>query len=296
MPKTSAKSPPSHWRPSPYGNHFPRSRWQSSSSLPTTLSGSTPGNEENRSLQTAQESPARPRPKAFQLPTFVTTPSFEAPAGCTEFPTTGGNAIPPPANGHQAAKIPQVQAPNGLPGRPSFTRYFVPYTPKPNPTDIPKPEIKPDIKPRIDLTMVDSMALKAVSRPGNGTQQPPGLTIHSNSSGGGVQFNVFTKVPTVSKTIAFNVKNEEALVQAYRHVKAMNPSADVGGIMFCVAPKGGSFTTTQNIDWSSLAGRLDHSGHNHNFPRPHSQYYRPSKCESPALFFSNWLYVLTFRR
>jgi hypothetical protein len=223
------------------------------------------------------------------LPPAVTTPSFEAPVKCTEFPTTaGGNAIPPPASGPRAVKTPQVQASNGLPGRPSFTRDFIPYTLKPKPTNIPKPEIKPDIKPdiksRIDLTMVDSMALKAVSRHGNGTQQPPGLEIHSNSSGGGVQFNVFTKVPTVSKTIAFNVKNEEALIQAYRHVKAMNPAADVGGIMFCVAPKGGSSTTTRDIDWSSLAGRPDHSGHNHNFPRPNSQYYRPSERESPAFF------------
>ncbi|KAM0204936.1 hypothetical protein ACHAQI_009752 [Fusarium lateritium] len=296
MPKTSTKSPPSHWRPGPYGAFFPRSRWGTSSSLPTT-----PSNGENHPLQNAQVLAAQPRPKAFQLPLAITTPSFEVPANCTEVPTTtvtSSNAIPPPTSDPLAVKTPQFQASHGLPGRPSFTREFVPYVPKPKPTPTPKfeikpetkPETKPEIKPRSDLTMVDSMALKAVSRHGNSTQQPPGLAIHSNSSGGGVQFNVFTKVPTVSKTIAFNVENEEALLQAYRHVKAMNPSADVGGIMFCVAPKGGSFSTTQDIDWSSLAGRPDRSGHNNNInvPRTHSQYYRPSPCESPILFLFNW--------
>ncbi|KAI6762651.1 hypothetical protein HG530_008631 [Fusarium avenaceum] len=288
MPKTSTKSPPSHWRPSPYGAFFPSSRWQSSPSLPTTPTGST-GNDENCPLQPAQQSSARP--KAFELPPAVTTPSLEARTQCTKAPIIAGvNMINPPPNGPQAIKPPQVSTPNGLPDRRFFARDFAPYLPKPMPTSKPeirpelkpsikpdmKPDIEPEIKPRADLTMVDSMALQAVSRQGNGTQQPPGLAIHSNSSGGGVQFNVFTKVPTVSKTISFNVKNEEALVQAYRHVKSMNPSADVGGIMFCVAPKGGSFTSTQNIDWSSFAGRPDHSSHNYNSSRPHSQYYRPS--------------------
>ncbi|KAH7246488.1 hypothetical protein BKA59DRAFT_528311 [Fusarium tricinctum] len=282
MPKTSTKSPPSHWRPSPYGAFFPSSRWQSSSSLPTT-----PGDENNPPLRPAQQSPARP--KAFQLPPAVTTPSLEAPSQHTKDPITGANTIPPPSNGPQAVKAPQVQAPNGLPARRFFAHDFAPYILKPMPTSKPeirseirpelKPDIKPEIKPRADLTMVDSMALQAVSR--KGTRQPPGLAIHSNSSGGGVQFNVFTKVPTVSKTIAFNVENEEALVQAYRQVKSMNPSADVGGIMFCVAPKGGSFTSTQNIDWDSLAGHADHSGHNYNSSRPHSQYYRPSPYDRP---------------
>ncbi|CAG7557956.1 unnamed protein product [Fusarium equiseti] len=77
--------------------------------------------------------------------------------------------------------------------------------------------------------------------------------------GGGVQDNVFTKVPSASKTISFRVDSEETLLQAYRHVKAMNPSAPVGGILFSVPPKTEKneflFTEVNNIRWNALTGR-----------------------------------------
>jgi hypothetical protein len=63
-------------------------------------------------------------------------------------------------------------------------------------------------------------------------------------------------VPSTSKTIAYRVDSEETLLQAYRQVKAMNPSASVGGIMFSVAPKPESpFTEVDNVRWNSLTGR-----------------------------------------
>jgi hypothetical protein len=102
--------------------------------------------------------------------------------------------------------------------------------------------------------MVDSMVLQSIGR--TGSRAPPGLAIHSNSRGGGAQIDVFTKVPNASKTIAFRVESEETLIQAYRQVKAMNPSASVGGMMFSVAPKPESpFTEIDNVRWGSLTGR-----------------------------------------
>ncbi|UZP41818.1 hypothetical protein NXS19_009634 [Fusarium pseudograminearum] len=93
-----------------------------------------------------------------------------------------------------------------------------------------------------------------------GSRAPPGLAIHSNSRGGGIQCDVFTKVPSTSKTIAFRVESEETLIQAYRQVKSMNPSASVGGIMFSVAPKADSpFTEIDNVRWGSLTGRRSFS-------------------------------------
>ncbi|RGP66785.1 hypothetical protein FSPOR_6380 [Fusarium sporotrichioides] len=109
-------------------------------------------------------------------------------------------------------------------------------------------------RPPRHITMVDSMVLQSVGR--TGSRAPPGLAIHSNSRGGGTQHDVFTKVPNTSKTIAFRVESEETLVQAYHQVKAMNPSASVGGIMFSVAPKTESpFTEIDNVRWGSLTGR-----------------------------------------
>ncbi|RGP76407.1 hypothetical protein FLONG3_5291 [Fusarium longipes] len=108
------------------------------------------------------------------------------------------------------------------------------------------------------LTMVDSMMLQSVGRAGSWA--PPGLAIHSNSRGGGIQQDIFTKVPATSKTIAYSVDCEETLLQAYRQVKAMNPSAAVGGIMFSVAPKTASpFTEIDNVHWRSLTGRRSFS-------------------------------------
>ncbi|CEF88379.1 unnamed protein product [Fusarium graminearum] len=113
-------------------------------------------------------------------------------------------------------------------------------------------------RPPRDITMVDSMVLQSVGRAGS--RAPPGLAIHSNSRGGGIQQDVFTKVPSSSKTIAFRVESEETLIQAYRQVKSMNPSASVGGIMFSVAPKADSpFTEIDNIRWGSLTGRRSFS-------------------------------------
>ncbi|CEI69377.1 hypothetical protein FVEN_g6908 [Fusarium venenatum] len=109
-------------------------------------------------------------------------------------------------------------------------------------------------RPSRDITMVDSMVLQSIGR--TGSRAPPGLAIHSNSRGGGTQFDVFTKVPNTSKTIAFRVESEETLLQAYRQVKAMNPSTSVGGVMFSVAPKPESpFTEIDNVRWGSLTGR-----------------------------------------
>ncbi|KAL4722949.1 hypothetical protein ACLX1H_010189 [Fusarium chlamydosporum] len=112
--------------------------------------------------------------------------------------------------------------------------------------------------PRQELTMVDSMVLQSIGR--TGSRAPPGLAIHSNSRGGGTQKDVFTKVPNASKTVAFRVESEETLLKAYRQVKAMNPSASVGGIMFSVASKTESpFTEVDNIRWASLTGRRSFS-------------------------------------
>ncbi|KAF5021752.1 hypothetical protein F66182_6202 [Fusarium sp. NRRL 66182] len=110
-------------------------------------------------------------------------------------------------------------------------------------------------KPKRGLTMVDSMVLQAVTQI-RGDNRTPGLSIHSNSRGGGIQYNIFTKVPNLSKTIAFNVESEEALLEAYRHVKAMNPSAMVGGIMFSVTPKTGRpAVEVADVSWGALEGR-----------------------------------------
>ncbi|KAM0505475.1 hypothetical protein ACHAP8_001702 [Fusarium lateritium] len=109
-------------------------------------------------------------------------------------------------------------------------------------------------RPSRDITMVDSMVLQSIGR--TGSRAPPGLAIHSNSRGGGTQLDVFTKVPNTSKTIAFRVESEETLIQAYRQVKSMNPSASAGGLMFSVAPKPESpFTEIDNVRWGSLTGR-----------------------------------------
>ncbi|KAG8669445.1 hypothetical protein FPOAC2_08775 [Fusarium poae] len=109
-------------------------------------------------------------------------------------------------------------------------------------------------RPSRNITMVDSMVLQSIGR--TGSRAPPGLAIHSNSRGGGTQIDIFTKVPNTSKTIAFRVESEETLIQAYRQVKAMNPYASVGGMMFSVAPKPESpFTEIDNVRWGSLNGR-----------------------------------------
>jgi hypothetical protein len=111
-------------------------------------------------------------------------------------------------------------------------------------------------RPR-ELKMVNSMLLQTISR--TNSRAPPSMSIYNNSRGGGVQDNVFTKVPSASKTISFRVDSEETLLQAYRHVKAMNPSAPVGGIMFSVPPKTEKneflFTEVNNIRWNALTGR-----------------------------------------
>ncbi|KAJ4024522.1 hypothetical protein NW752_003091 [Fusarium irregulare] len=111
-------------------------------------------------------------------------------------------------------------------------------------------------RPR-ELKMVNSMSLQTISR--TNSRAPPSMSIYNNSRGGGVQDNVFTKVPSASKTISFRVDSEETLLQAYRHVKAMNPSAPVGGIMFSVPPKTEKheflFTEVNNIRWNALTGR-----------------------------------------
>ncbi|KAK2677019.1 hypothetical protein RAB80_005759 [Fusarium oxysporum f. sp. vasinfectum] len=104
------------------------------------------------------------------------------------------------------------------------------------------------------LKQVDSMVLQAVTRNSRWGKEAPDLRVISNSKGGGTQCNVYSKVPSVAKTISFNVDDEEALLKAYRHVKAMNPSAPVGGIMFSIGAKGNR-SQVDNISWNSFAGR-----------------------------------------
>ncbi|RMJ16748.1 hypothetical protein CDV36_003622 [Fusarium kuroshium] len=104
---------------------------------------------------------------------------------------------------------------------------------------------------RNDLVMVDSMALQTVKI--TGSNKAPGLSVHSDSSGGGRQLNIYTKLAEAKSTICFKVDSEEAALQAYRQVRDMNPSAPVGGIMFSVAPKAESqFAEVKTVDWSSL--------------------------------------------
>ncbi|KAH7250252.1 uncharacterized protein BKA55DRAFT_569093 [Fusarium redolens] len=98
------------------------------------------------------------------------------------------------------------------------------------------------------------MVLQAVTRDSRRGKQTPDLRVISNSKGGGTQCNVYSKVHSVAKTISFNVDDEEALLKAYRHVKAMNPSAPVGGIMFSIGTKGDP-SQVDNISWNSFAGR-----------------------------------------
>ncbi|KAF5656635.1 hypothetical protein FHETE_10912 [Fusarium heterosporum] len=260
-----------HWRSSPYGTPvwFQRSNWQTASALPYNQTAPLPGpspSEETRSFQATSGSSALPR--AFQLPPAVT--SVTPPSGHrdrkTEAPSTMGGD-----NGLEVGEVLQGQDPN-VPVPPVLG-----YTKRPNAGKSTTPAFKP--KSERQLSMVDSMALQAVSR--LDSKQPPGLSIYSNSQGGGVQFNIFTKIPNISKTIAFNVKSEEALVKVYRHVKAMNPSADVGGIMFCVASKSSS-SKAEEIGWESLAGPPPNNhGRNHanghSIPHgPSSDYYRPN--------------------
>ncbi|KAF4956302.1 hypothetical protein FGADI_3879 [Fusarium gaditjirri] len=109
-------------------------------------------------------------------------------------------------------------------------------------------------KQKQPLKRVDSMVLQAVARNSRRGKETPDLRVISNSRGGGTQCNVYSKVPSVAKTISFSVDDEEALLKAYRHVKAMNPSAPVGGIMFSIGAKGDR-GQVDNISWNSFAGR-----------------------------------------
>ncbi|KAF4991676.1 hypothetical protein FDECE_13965 [Fusarium decemcellulare] len=122
------------------------------------------------------------------------------------------------------------------------------------------------------LTMVDSMVLESVKVLGN--LRAPGLSVHSNSRGGGSQNNIFTKVPNVQSTIAFKVESEEALIQAYRQAKAMNPLAQVGGVMFAVASKTeNTYVDVAPVDWSALSGR-----HGLDIRRaPRERFYPPGR-------------------
>lgn len=104
---------------------------------------------------------------------------------------------------------------------------------------------------RNDLVMVDSMALQTVKI--TGSNKAPGLSVHSDSSGGGRQLNIYTKLSEAKSTICFKVDSEDAALQAYRQVRDMNPSAPVGGIIFSVAPKvDNQFVDVKNVDWSSM--------------------------------------------
>ncbi|KAL2677261.1 hypothetical protein Neosp_011030 [[Neocosmospora] mangrovei] len=104
---------------------------------------------------------------------------------------------------------------------------------------------------RNDLVMVDSMALQTVRI--TGSNKAPGLSVHSDSSGGGRQLNIYTKLAEAKSTICFKVDSEDATLQAYRQVRDMNPSAPVGGIIFSVAPKADNqFVDVKNVDWSSM--------------------------------------------
>lgn len=99
--------------------------------------------------------------------------------------------------------------------------------------------------------MVDSMALQTVKI--TGSNKAPGLSVHSDSSGGGRQLNIYTKLAEAKSTICFKVDSEDATLQAYRQVRDMNPSAPVGGVMFSVAPKADTqFADVKNVDWSSM--------------------------------------------
>ncbi|KAM0546061.1 hypothetical protein ACHAPJ_011075 [Fusarium lateritium] len=230
------------WRPGPYGSWVPRF-------TPTSEDRSLPGS--------ARQPPTSLKP--FELPSGSFVNPFEVHLQQSLPP-------PPPAAATVAAYDNARPAPNAgenprgkndLP-----LQFFQESILKPTGQE----------KSKRDLTMVDSMLLQSVSRhTPSGRGRIPGLSIHSNSRGGGVQFNVFTKVPNFSKTIAFNVKSEEALLAAYRHVKAMNPSAPVGGVMFSVAPKYDGPVEVANVPWSNLAGRGDGS---RTFT---SNSYRPSR-------------------
>jgi hypothetical protein len=104
---------------------------------------------------------------------------------------------------------------------------------------------------RNDLVMVDSMALQTVKIAGS--NKAPGLSVHSDSSGGGRQLNIYTKLAEAKSTICFKVDSQDAALQAYRQVRDMNPSAPVGGVMFSVAPKADTqFVDVKNVDWSSM--------------------------------------------
>ncbi|KAF5723750.1 hypothetical protein FMUND_1486 [Fusarium mundagurra] len=113
------------------------------------------------------------------------------------------------------------------------------------------PQTQPFVRQKQPLKRVDRMVLQAVTR---NSKKAPDLRVVSNSYGGGTQCNVYSKVPSVAKTISFNVDDEEALLKAYRHVKAMNPGAPVGGIMFSIGAKGDA-SRVDSISWDSFAGR-----------------------------------------
>ncbi|KAF4471757.1 hypothetical protein FALBO_1317 [Fusarium albosuccineum] len=119
-------------------------------------------------------------------------------------------------------------------------------------TTMPKEQYqkKTQAKPKSGLTLVDSMVLKTVKQPDS---TRPGLSTHSNSGGGGAQFNIFTQVNETQKTIALKVNNEDSWREAYRTVSAMNPSAPVGAVVFSIMPKGLGEATA--VEWSTLAGR-----------------------------------------
>ncbi|KAJ4318909.1 hypothetical protein N0V84_006627 [Fusarium piperis] len=103
------------------------------------------------------------------------------------------------------------------------------------------------------------MALQAVKI--TNSTKPPGLSVHSDSSGGGRQLNIYTKLSEAKSTICFKVDSKEAVLQAYRQAREFNPSAPVGGIMFSVAPKADSQSVdVKTVKWSSLVTPPPNSG------------------------------------
>ncbi|KAF4452995.1 hypothetical protein F53441_4226 [Fusarium austroafricanum] len=263
MPKALPPSRPDRWRAGPYGAWISPSLATQSHSTPVgaRLQHDNFSGYRSRSHTASSDPPTAPRAMGpYDAPAHHSPAHSPAVYRKENMPQTHGREFTPNV------------MPNGPPSVLSFEEDKVSRHPQnaqesqkdlqdpvaQEPQDPPQAQSHQPTRLKRGLTRVARMSLQAVSRTNRHGRQQPGLRIHSY--GGGIQSNVWSNVPATAQTIAFNIEDEEALLKAYRNVKAMNPSAAVGGIMFSVATKAAHSSMADNLSWDFLAGRHGRGG------------------------------------
>ncbi|KAF5580989.1 hypothetical protein FPCIR_10377 [Fusarium pseudocircinatum] len=253
MPKSAPPPRQGNFRSNPYGTWISPGFTSQSNYYPSPVSSCF------------DDPPFGMQPRAWGPPSFgspenpydVIVPPPELTRGQHVAPAV----LPPPCGAETTGKLSR-EVPFGDPPTSAVTEN--PGTQEPQPAEDFKPgqefkpaqefrspQTQPFPRQKQPLKRVDRMVLQAVTRK---NKKAPDLRVISNSYGGGTQCNVYSKVPSVSKAISFNVDDEEALLKAYRLVKAMNPGAPVGGIMFSIGAKGDA-SRVDSISWNSFTGR-----------------------------------------